>query len=85
MHRFVDLLPRQATPTHLHPITTQNLADRPPLDPEPIPQLIHRRTALVTGDHHPNLTIIKTTRSPLHAYRINPQFGTIGRWVVRID
>ncbi len=66
-------------------MTTQNLTDRPPLDPEPIPQLIHRRPTLIPGDQLLNLTVIETTNPPTHTDRIDPKFGTIGHGVVRID
>lgn len=40
---LLHLLRRQATATHRHIIATQDLADRSPLDLEPISQFVHRR------------------------------------------
>jgi hypothetical protein len=85
MHRFINLLPRQTAPTHRNPMTTQDLADRPPLDPEPIPQLVHSRPTFITSDQLPNLTIVKPTNPPTRTNRFDPQFRTINHRVVRVD
>lgn len=66
-------------------MATQDLADRPPLDPEPNPQLIHHRSTLVTGDQLWGLTIIETTNPPISTHRIDPEFGDGGHRMVRID
>ncbi|WP_280336329.1 hypothetical protein [Nocardia wallacei] len=81
----IHLLGRQATATHRHVMATQDLADRPPLDPEPLPQLVHRRPTLIPGDQLPNLTIIETTNPPTRTDRLDPKFGTVGHRTVRID
>ncbi|WP_024800268.1 hypothetical protein [Nocardia sp. BMG51109] len=55
MGSVIDLLSRQATTTHRHIVTMENLADRSPLYAEPGTQLVHRLSTLISGDEFLNL------------------------------
>ncbi len=55
MDSFVNLLRSQTTATHRHPMPMQDLADRPPRDPESGPQLVHRLATHISGDQFLNL------------------------------
>ena len=46
----VDLLRREATAAHRHAVPMEDAADRPPLDAEPVTELVHRRAGPVVGD-----------------------------------
>ncbi|WP_067894955.1 hypothetical protein [Nocardia vaccinii] len=54
MDSLINLLARQTTATHRHPMPMQDLAYRPPLDAEPGAQLVHRLPTLISGDEFLN-------------------------------
>jgi hypothetical protein len=62
--RVVDLLGGESTAAHRHVVSFENVADRPPFDAEPIAQLIHRRSGLVTGDEFLDLVGIELACPP---------------------
>lgn len=56
---LVDLAEGKATPPHRHIVPMQDLAHRPPVNPELVAELVDSRTSLVTGDEFLDLLALK--------------------------
>ena len=46
----VDLVGGEAAAAHRYLVAVEDVADRPPVDPEPVAQLVDRGSGLVAGD-----------------------------------